>query len=70
MWTVQSAVALEMFIAFIVLMIRSVESSNLITHPMLSFLTIIGAAEMLRHLRQERRAVVAMNPQQGFSLQS
>jgi hypothetical protein len=69
-WTVQSAVAVEMFLAFVVLIIRSVESSNLITHPMLSFLTVIGAAETLRHLRQERGAVVPMSPQQTFSLQS
>jgi len=69
-WTLQSAMAVEMFIAFIVLMIRSVESSNLITHPMLSFLTIIGAAETLRHLRHERRAVVPMSPQQSLSWQS
>jgi O-antigen ligase len=69
-WTVQSAVAVEMFVAFIVLMIRSFESSNLITHPMFSFLTIIGAAETFRHLRQERRPVVAMSPQRSLSWQS
>lgn len=68
-WSVQSAMAVEMFVAFIVLMIRSVESSNLITHPMLSFLTIIGAAEMLRHLRQERRALITMAPQRDLSWQ-
>jgi O-antigen ligase len=69
-WTVQSAVAVEMFVAFIVLMIRSFESSNLITHPMFSFLTIIGAAETFRRLRQERRPVVAMSPQRSLSWQS
>ena len=68
-WTLQSAMAVEMFIAFIVLMIRSVESSNLITHPMLSFLTIIGAAEMFRHARQERRAPVPMVPRRDLSWQ-
>jgi O-antigen ligase len=69
-WTLQSAMAVEMFIAYIVLMLRSVESSNLITHPMLSFLTIIGAAEMMRHLRQEKRAVVPIAPQRDLSWQS
>jgi O-Antigen ligase len=66
-WTIESAMAVEMFVAFIVLLIRSVESSNLITHPMLSFLTIIGAAEALRY---KRNSVLATSPQRGLSWQS
>jgi heme A synthase len=63
----ESCLALEMFVAFVILVVRSVESSNLITHPMLSFLTIVGAAQVLRY---ERKTVLAMNPQHSFSCQS
>ena len=66
-WTIESAMAVEMFVAFIVLVIRSVESSNLITHPMLSFLTIIGAAEVLRY---KKNRVLARSPQENLSWQS
>jgi hypothetical protein len=59
--------AVEMFVAFIVLLIRSVESSNLITHPLLSFLTIIGAAEVLRY---KRNTVLATSAQRDLSWQS
>ena len=62
----ESYLALEMFMAFIVLVVRTVESSNLITHPMLSFLAIVGAAQVLRF---ERKTVLAMRPQQTLSWQ-
>jgi O-antigen ligase len=45
--------ALEMFLAFLVLFIRSFESSNLNTHPILAFLTVIGAAEVFRRRRKQ-----------------
>jgi O-antigen ligase len=63
----ESYLALEMFMALTVLVVRSVESSNLITHPMLSFLTIVGAAQVMRH---ERKTVLAMNTPQSLSWQS
>jgi O-antigen ligase len=44
----ENYLALELLIAFIVVAIRSIESSNVITHPMFSFLTILGFAEFLR----------------------
>jgi O-antigen ligase len=47
----ENYLALEMFIVFIVVSIRSVESSNLITHPMIGFLTVLGFAEFLRRRR-------------------
>jgi len=47
----ENYLALEMFIVFIVVSIRSVESSNLITHPMIGFLTLLGFAEFLRRRR-------------------
>jgi O-antigen ligase len=62
----ESYLALEMFMALTVLVVRSVESSNLITHPMLSFLTIVGAAQVMRH---ERKTVLAMNTRQSLSWQ-
>jgi O-antigen ligase len=49
----ENHLALEMFVAFIVVAIRSVESSNLVTHPMLPFLTILGVAELLRRSRKQ-----------------
>jgi O-antigen ligase len=49
----ENYLALEMFIIFTVVAIRSVESTNLITHPMLAFLTIVGGAEVLRRRRQQ-----------------
>jgi O-antigen ligase len=63
----ESYLALEMFMALTVLVVRSVESSNLTTHPMLSFLTIVGAAQVLRH---ERKFVLSMNPRESLSWQS
>jgi O-antigen ligase len=48
----ENYLALEMFIIFIVLSIRSVESSNLVTHPMISFLTILSVAEFFRRRRR------------------
>jgi O-antigen ligase len=48
----ENYLALEMFVVFTVVLIRSFESSNLITHPMLAFLTILGVAEFLRRRRQ------------------
>lgn len=48
----ENYLALEIFLAFTVVLIRSFESSNLITHPMLAFLTIVGVAEFLRRRRQ------------------
>jgi hypothetical protein len=45
--------ALEMFMAFIILLIRSFESSNLVTHPLLAFLTVLGAAEVFRRRRRQ-----------------
>jgi O-antigen ligase len=59
-----SALALEMLLAFTVLLIRSVESSNLTTQPMLSFLVILGAAEVLR---RERRSLL-VEPFRQFSV--
>ena len=49
-----SSLALEMFMAFIVIVVTSMESSNLITHPPLPFLTVLGAAAVLR---DERRSL-------------
>jgi O-antigen ligase len=63
----ESYLALEMLIALVVLVVRSVESSNLITHPMLAFLVVLGAAEVLRH---HRKTVPAMSPQRVLSWQS
>jgi hypothetical protein len=48
----ENYLALEMFVVFTVVAIRSLESSNIITHPMLAFLTTVGAAEVLRRRRQ------------------
>ena len=48
----ENYLAIEIFVAFTVVLIRSFESSNLITHPMLAFLTILGVAEFLRRRRQ------------------
>jgi O-Antigen ligase len=48
----ENYLALEMFIVFTVVSIRSFESSNIVTHPMLAFLTTVGAAEVLRRRRQ------------------
>ena len=47
-----SALALEMFLAFVIMMVLSMESSNLITHPPLGFLAIIGAAQVLSYERR------------------
>jgi O-antigen ligase len=44
----ENYLALELFIAFIVVAIRSIESSNVITHPMFSTMTLLGCAEFLR----------------------
>ncbi len=66
-WRVESSLSLEMFLALVVLFVRSFESSNMITHPMLAFLAILGAAEVLRY---ERKTVLAMSPRQSFSWQS
>lgn len=49
----ENYLALEMFIVFTVVAIRSVESTNIITHPMLAFLTVVGGAEVLRRRRQQ-----------------
>jgi hypothetical protein len=43
----------------VIMMMLSMESSNLITHPPLGFLAIIGAAQVLSH---ERRFAYAANP--------
>lgn len=54
--TVDSSLALEIFIAFIIIGISSFESSNLVIHPPIAFLTILGAAKVLH---QERRSFAA-----------
>jgi O-antigen ligase len=48
MWRPESCLALEMFIAFVIILVSSLESGNLVTHPPLSFLIVLGAAEVLR----------------------
>jgi O-antigen ligase len=57
----ENYLALEMFVVFTVVSIRSFESSNLITHPMLAFLTIVGVAEFLRRQRQLAMPTFATN---------
>jgi O-antigen ligase len=47
-----SYLALEMFLAFVIIMVSSMESSNLITHPPLEFLTVMGAAQVLAYQRK------------------
>jgi hypothetical protein len=56
----ENYLALEMFVVFVVIAIRSVESTNIITHPMLAFLTAVGCAEVLRRRRQQ--AMPAFSP--------
>lgn len=53
-----SALALEMFLAFVIMMVLSMESGNLITHPPLGFMAILGAAQVLSY---ERRFAYASN---------
>jgi O-antigen ligase len=60
-WKVESGLALEMFLAFVILFIMSFESGNLVTHPPLTFLIIVGAAEILRLHRKS----VQLEAQEG-----
>jgi O-antigen ligase len=57
----ENYLALEMFLAFTVVLIRSFESSSILTHPMLAFLTIVGAAEFLRRRRQLAMSTFSTN---------
>jgi O-antigen ligase len=54
LWRPESCLALEMFLALIIILVGSLESGNLVTHPPLSFLIVLGAAEVLR---LERRSL-------------
>jgi O-antigen ligase len=47
-----SYLALEMFLGFVIMMVISMESSNLITHPPLAFLAMLGAAQVLSYERR------------------
>lgn len=47
-----SSLGLEMFMAFVIIFVSSFESSDIITHPPLTFLAILGAAEVLRRHRK------------------
>ena len=44
----ENYLAIELSLAYTVILVRSVESGNLITHPMLEFLTLLAFAEFLR----------------------
>jgi O-antigen ligase len=52
---VDSCLALEMFMAFVIILVSSFESGDLVTHPPLFFLTILGASEVLRRERKSLR---------------
>jgi O-antigen ligase len=54
-----SYLALEMFMAFVIIMVSSMESGNLITHPPLEFLAVLGAAQVLSY---ERKFSYAASP--------
>ena len=58
----ENYLALEMFMAFIILLVRSFESSNLVTHPFLSFMTVVGVAELLRRSRKQAELDYAAEP--------
>jgi len=60
---VDSRLALETFLAFVIIFVSSFESGNLVTHPPLAFLTVLGAAEVLR---LERRSVRLMSRESSF----
>jgi O-antigen ligase len=62
---VDSSLALEMFMAFIIILVSSFESGDLVTHPPLFFLTILGAAEILRFERKSLRMEILKDDIQG-----
>jgi hypothetical protein len=47
--------ATEMFVVFAVVAIRSFVSTNVITHPALAFLTIVGFVEVARRQMAAKR---------------
>ena len=51
---VERSLAMELFLAYVIVVISSMESGNITTHPMLSFLIVLGFAEFLRRRNKFR----------------
>jgi O-antigen ligase len=50
----ERSLAMELFLAYVIVVISSMESGNITTHPMLSFLIVLGFAEFLRRRNKFR----------------
>jgi O-antigen ligase len=50
----ERSLAMELFVTYVIVVISSMESGNITTHPMLSFLIVLGFAEFLRRRNKFR----------------